>query len=167
MSKDDLFEKATKIVNEGDPEYFTLMADRVHKTVSLTATQAAANPKAIRKAASDLIDTYYNVRDKLPFETEEERSMAGPAIIAEMISILSISWAAGSLARSVGDGLVAKSTIDDDRTRDSTIETLSYVNFAIYATLIKHCIGGISKNKLHMKELYEYFLPPEMREKAN
>jgi hypothetical protein len=167
MSRDDLFEKATRIVHEGDPEYLTLMADRVHKTVQMSAKQAAENPKAIRAASSALIDAYWEQREKLPFKTEEERAMAGPAIIGEMIGILCISWATSSLARSVGEGVLAKPLVDDPSTRQATIEALSRSNFAVYTTLIKHCIEGISKNKLHIDEMYEHFLPPEMRGKAN
>lgn len=164
---DDLFAKATRVVNEGDPDYLALMADRVHKTVSLAAQQAATDPKAIRKASAALIDAYWEQREKLPFKTEEERAKAGPAIIAEMIGILCISWAASSLARSVGEGLVSKHLVDTHETREATLATLANVNVAIYMTLIRHCVQGVAKNPLHMKELYEHFLPPEMRETAN
>lgn len=168
MSRDDdLSEKATRIVNENDPEYLTLMIERVQKTVHLAAQQASENPKAIRKASSALIDAYWEQRDKLPFATEDERSKAGPAIIAEMIGILCVSWAASSLGRSVGEGLVSKSLADNIDTRHATIEALSHVNLGIYLTLMKHCVEGISKNKLHVTEMYEHFLPPEMKEKPN
>lgn len=167
MSKDDLFEKATRIVNEGDPEYLTLMADRVHKTVSMTAQQASVNPKAIRAASTAIVEAYWAHRDKLPFKTEDERAAAGPAIIAEVVAMLCIGWAAASLGRSVGEGLVSKTLVDNVETRDATIDTLSNINLAIYLTLIRHCIAGISKNKLHMAELYEHFLPPEMKEKPH
>lgn len=167
MSRDDLFEKATRIVNEGDPEYLTLMAERVHKTVSMAAQQASVNPKAIRAASTAIVEAYWEQRDKLPFKTEDERAAAGPAIIGEMIAMLCLGWAAASLGRSVGEGLVSKSLVDNIETRNATIETLSHVNLAVYMTLIKHCIAGISSNKLHLTELYEHFLPPEMKEKPN
>lgn len=167
MSRDDLFEKATRIVNEGDPEYLVLLAERVHKTTSMAARQAAENPKAIRVASSALIDAYWEQRGKLPFKTEEERAAAGPAIIAEMLGILCISWAAAALARSVGEGILAKVTIDDPDTRLATIDALAKSNFAVYMTLGNHCIDGFSKDKLLLDEMYEHFLPPEMRGKAN
>lgn len=167
MSKDDLLEKATRVVHESDPEYLTLMTERVHKTVSMTAQQAAKDPKAVRAASTALVEAYWEQRAKLPFKTEDERAMAGPAIIAEMIAMLCIGWASSSLAQSVGEGIVSKPLIDNPETREGTIDALSNINLAIYLTLIKHCIAGLSKNKLHMTEIYEHFLPPEMRGKAH
>lgn len=167
MSKDDLFEKATRIVNEGDPEYLTLMADRVHKTVSMTAQQASQNPKAIREASTAIVEAYWKHRDKLPFATEDERAAAGPAIVSEVVAMLCLGWAAASLGRSVGEGIVSKNLVDNVETRNATIDTLANINLAIYLTLIRHCIEGLSKNKLHMTEMYEHFLPPEMKEKPH
>jgi len=164
---EEMLDQATRLVNENDPEYLALMAERVHKTVQMSARQAADNPKAIRAASSALIDAYWEQREKLPFKTEEERGMAGPAIIGEMIGILCISWAASSLARSVGEGLINKQVIEDPNARFATIDALSRSNFAVYMTLIRHCMEGISNNKLHITEMYEHFLPPEMRGKAN
>lgn len=147
----------TPFVREGSPEFMRLIMERVRQTCEKTSAAAATNPKAVREAAADLYEVYMEKRRDLPMELQL-RLEAGPAIIAEMVGLFCVTWAAASLASSVRTGIFNKDLVETHEARQATIETLTRSNFAVACSLTKHVVEALVRQPLFLEEIYQHEL---------